>query len=252
VAIAHVNYFSKSLVKEVGFYALLPDRQEKRGPYPVFYLLHGLSDDYTAWLRWTSIERYVRELPLIVVLPDGDRSFYCDAADGPQYEKAIVEDLIGFVDRYFGTIPRREGRAIGGLSMGGYGAMKLGLKYPRMFCSITGHSGAYGVFRAKNWRQGEGPWKGIVTTNKARRENDCFALASRLKGRKTPAIRFDCGLEDFLLEEHNRPFAAHLRRLGIPHEYEEFPGGHNWAYWDEHIQEAIRFHCRALGIRAGG
>ncbi len=252
MAIAHVNYFSKSLVKEVGFYALLPDRQEKRGPYPVFYLLHGMSDDYTAWLRWTSIERYVRELPLIVVLPDGDRSFYCDAADGPQYEKAMVLDLIGFVDRYFDTIPRRAGRVIGGLSMGGYGAMKLGLKYPRLFCSITGHSGAYGVFRAKRWADLEEHWKRLLGTNKARRENDCFALATRLKGKRTPAIRFDCGLEDFLLEEHNRPFAAHLRRLGIPHEYEEFPGGHDWAYWDEHIQEAIRFHCSVLGIRAGG
>ena len=89
MALVHANFFSPSLQKEVGLNALLPDRQDKRGPYPVLYLLHGLSDDYTAWVRWTSIERYVRETPLIVVMPDGDRSFYCDLAEGAQYEQAI-------------------------------------------------------------------------------------------------------------------------------------------------------------------
>ncbi|MBU0606507.1 MAG: esterase family protein, partial [Armatimonadetes bacterium] len=71
MAFVNVNYWSPSLVKETACHVLLPDRQTRKGPYPVFYLLHGLSDDYTAWQRWTSIERYVREWPLIVVMPDG-------------------------------------------------------------------------------------------------------------------------------------------------------------------------------------
>jgi putative tributyrin esterase len=246
MAIVHVNFFSQSLVKEVGFNAILPDRQDKPGPYPVFYLLHGLSDDYTAWLRWTSLERYTRETPIIVVMPDGDRCFYCDTADGRQYEKAITCDLIGFVDRYFDTIPKPRGRVIGGLSMGGYGAMKLGLKCPDLFCSITGFSGAYAVFR--KWEGLVPDWQRLIGSKKAARENDCFTLARRLKGKPTPAIRFDCGVDDFLIDQ-NRAFAKHLQRLGIPHEYEEFPGAHNWAYWDLRIQEAIAFHCRVLGIR---
>ena len=233
MAVAHVNYFNKALQKEVGFCALLPDRHEAPGPYAVYYLLHGLSDDYTAWLRWTSIERYVRELPLIVVLPDGDRCAYSDEPDGPPYEKALIADLIPFVDRYFPTIARREGRVIGGLSMGGYGAMKLGLKYPEMFCSVAGHSGAYG--RARR-------------TDTPLAAADCpFALAEKLKQGSAPAIRFDCGVDDFLIEE-NRELHRHLDALGIAHEYEEFPGAHNWAYWDEHVQEAIAFQCKALGI----
>lgn len=245
MAVLDAHFFSQALVKEVAFAAILPDRQNQTGPYPVLYLLHGLSDDYTAWLRWTSVERYVRQAPLIVVMPDGDRSFYCDTADGRAYEKAIVQDLIGFVDTHFRTIARREGRSIAGLSMGGYGAMKLALKYPELFRSVTGFSGAYGVFR--DWEKMAPEWQRLIGTKKAARENDCFALSRQLKGKPVPAIRFDCGVEDFLLDQ-NRAFAEHLRRLGIPHEYEEFPGGHDWGYWDLRIQEALAFHCRLLGI----
>jgi len=245
MAVANVDFFSRSLQKHVAFNAILPDHQDRSGPYPVFYLLHGLSDDHTAWVRWSNIERYVRELPLIVVMPDGDRSFYCDVHQGPPYEQLIVRDLIGFVDNYLHTVPKRSGRCIGGLSMGGYGAMKLGLKYPDLFCSIVGDSGAYAVFRGRRLADLDPGLQRLIGTNKARLENDPFHLATRLRGKRTPAIRFDCGTDDFLLD-HNRAFAAHLRKLGIAHEYEEFAGGHTWDYWDLHVQEAIRFHLRAM------
>ncbi len=233
MALAHMNYYNKALQKEVAFYALLPDRQDVPGPYPVYYLLHGLSDDYTAWLRWTSIERYVRSLPLIVVLPDGDRCWYSNMPEGPKYEDALIQDLIPFVDKWLPTVAEGKGRVIGGLSMGGYGSMKLALKYPEMFCSVAGHSGAYGFVQ-----------KGDTALS----EEDCpFVLAEKLTASKAPSIRFDCGTEDFLIQ-HNRDFDAHLTKLGITHEYEEFPGTHNWGYWDEHVQQAIAFHCKALGI----
>lgn len=233
MAIAHLNYFNKALQKEVAFYAILPDRQEKSGPYPVYYLLHGLSDDYTAWLRWSSIERYVRELPMIVVLPDGDRHWYSDIPNGPQYEQAIVADLIPFVDRTFPTIADRSGRVIGGLSMGGFGSMKLALKRPDLFCSVASHSGAFSTARLQELNIPAG--------------NSPFELAENLDKSMAPAIRFDCGVDDFLIE-HNREFDAHLDKLGIAHEYEEFPGAHTWGYWDEHVQQAIAFHCKVLGI----
>lgn len=235
MAVAHLNYFNRPLQKEVGFLALLPDRQEKPGPYPVYYLLHGLSDDYTAWLRWSSIERYVRDLPLIVVLPDGDRHWYSDTPDGPAYEESFIQGLIPFVDQYLPTIPERRGRVIGGLSMGGYGSVKLALKHPDLFCSVVSHSGALAV------RQDPVRDRGHLDC--------CLELASSLSPEAAPAIRFDCGVDDFLIE-HNRAFHAHLETLGIAHEYQEFPGGHSWAYWDEHVQEAIAFHCRTLGIEA--
>jgi putative tributyrin esterase len=236
MAVAQINYFNTALEKESSFIALLPDRCPKPGPYPVYYLLHGLSDNETAWLRWSSIERYVRDLPLIVVLPDGDRRWYSDWPDGTAYGRAITESLIPTVDRMFQTVAAREGRALGGLSMGGYGSMKLALQHPDMFCSVVSHSGAYSVVREGNF--------GIPA------ENCPFTLAESLDRALTPAIRFDCGVDDFLIQ-HNRDFDAHLTALGIPHEYEEFPGEHTWDYWDEHVQEAIAFHCKALGIARG-
>jgi len=247
MAIADVHFFSPALTKEVAFHALLPDRQAQAGPYPVFYLLHGLSDDYSAWLRWTKLELYVRELPLIVVMPDGGRSFYCDATEGPAYERAIVEDLIGFVDRHFHTIPNGRGRALGGLSMGGYGAMKLALKFPDRFRSVVAHSGAHALLR-ETIHDDLGPELGrIFGTEEARRTNDPFRLAEQLGPGQAPAIRFDCGVDDFLIE-HNRALHQHLTELGLPHEYEEFPGGHEWPYWDVHVREAVAFHCRVFGI----
>ena len=110
----------------------------------MFYLLHGLSDNHTAWMRRTSIERYVEGLPLIVVMPDGGRGWYADSVTEPAgaFATFIVRDLIGCVDRTFRTAATRAGRVIGGCPMGGYGAMKLALKYPEMFCAAASHSGA--------------------------------------------------------------------------------------------------------------
>src|SRR5579862_5893949 len=142
MALCEIHFWSNSLTKMTAVNVIVPEGQ--KGPFPVFYLLHGLSDDYSAWCRRTSIERYVADLPLIVVMPDGGRGFYCDAIENPRqnYESAIVKDLIGFIDNTFPTVSKREGRVIGGLSMGGYGALKLAVKFPELFCATVSHSGA--------------------------------------------------------------------------------------------------------------
>jgi S-formylglutathione hydrolase FrmB len=215
-------------------------------PFPVCYLLHGLSDDHTIWARRTSIERYVAPLPLIVVMPDGGRGFYCDALEGPAYERHIIEDVIGFVDRTFQTIPERKGRVIGGLSMGGYGAMKLALKFPHLFCSAVAHSSAFDVRRRIERLEMSAEMRRIFGPSPVGGPDDPYALAEKLDRKLLPALRIDCGREDGLLEE-NRAFHRYLEKLGIPHEYEEFPGAHTWDYWDQRVQEALTFHQRALG-----
>ena len=138
MALCSVQLFGESIQKASGMNVILPDAQ---GPFGVLYLLHGLSDDHTIWCRRTSIERYAAELPLIVVMPDGHRSFYCNdpRPGGCAYEDHIVTDVVGFVDRTFPTIADRAGRAIGGLSMGGYGAMMLALRHPDLF-SVWAHT----------------------------------------------------------------------------------------------------------------
>jgi S-formylglutathione hydrolase FrmB len=245
----HFNSFP-SVGKMTSATVIVPEG--KTGPFPVFYLLHGLSDNHTAWTRRSSIERYVQDLPLIVVMPNGERSFYTDAENNSKaaFETYIMRDLIGFVDSTFQTIPTRDGRVIGGLSMGGYGAVKLALKHPNMFCAAVSHSGA--LARANNFTEDDdSDWarevRAIFGNNSRGSDNDLFALAEKIDRSKLPALRIDCGVDDFLIE-HNRSFHTHLSALNIAHEYEEFPGAHTWAYWDTHVQEAIAFFVRQLGI----
>ncbi len=227
------------------------------GPFPVLYLLHGLSDDHTAWTRFTRLESYVDGLPLIVVMPDGGRGFYTDSRSNPRaaFETFVARDLVGFVDAAFRTIPDRSGRVVAGLSMGGYGALKLALKHPDLFRAAASHSGAVG-FASRPWTDVEPHWglefAPVFGKDPRGGPDDLFAIAERADRAKLPALRIDCGVDDGLIES-NRNFHARLEALGVPHEYAEFPGGHDWGYWDEHVREALDFFARELKLeRAAG
>lgn len=247
MALLRLQFFGNAINKQTNMTVILPDGAKGDGPFPVYYLLHGLSDDDSIWVRRTSVERYVEGMPLIVVMPDTARGFYTDAVRGLAYERHIMEDVVGFVDRFLPTIAAREGRVIGGLSMGGYGSMKLALKYPDWFCSVVSHSSAFDI-RKRVTDPDRGPeFSLIFGEDPARGDNDVFELAQGIDPGLLPAIRFDCGTEDGLLQE-NRDFHAHLESIGIPHEYEEFPGAHEWGYWDLRVREALEFHARALGL----
>ena len=222
-----------------------------QGPYAVFYLLHGLSDDHTAWMRRTSIERYMEGLPIIVVMPDTGRGWYTDAVEGMAWESSIIKDLLPYIDKMFPTNATRSGRCIGGLSMGGYGALKLALKHPDLFCSAVSHSGAPGRGHDPIPQDANDAWNIYMTRifgpNPQGSDNDIFNLAEKLELSNRPALRIDCGVDDFLLLD-NRRLHEHLIDIGYTHEYDEYPGDHNWAYWDIHVQEALKFHCKNLGI----
>jgi len=244
-----VRYPSQALQKACSMHIILPEKESSNGLYPVCYLLGGLGDDDSIWERRTRIEWYVRELPLIVVMPHGDRGFYTDWVEGPAHERHIIQDVIGFVERFLPVRKERQGRVIGGLSMGGYGALKLGLKYPQLFGSIAAHSSACHVGHAYPPQMPEERRNlllPIFGPHPEGSDNDLFALAERIDRSLLPAIRFDCGVDDGLLEG-NRAFHRHLERLDIPHEYAEYPGAHTWDYWDVHVQEAIAFHWRTCG-----
>ncbi len=249
-----LSFRGASIKKTGGLNFITPD--EAPGPWPVFYLLHGYSDDHTVWMRLTSIERYVQNLPLMVVMPDASHGWYTNAQapGGMRYEDYLIKDIIGLVDRTFHTIPERRGRVIGGLSMGGYGAVKLALKHPDKFCSATSHSGAVLMgAKAANARERKEMSEfvhelhGIFGAKPMGGAEDCIALAKKCPRAKRPALRIDCGTEDFLLQD-NRDYHRHLEQMKFPHEYAEFPGAHNWGYWDQHVQDAIAFHCRQLGL----
>lgn len=248
MACATIQYFSRSLLKASSVNVIFPDDPATPRPWSAFYLLHGLSDDHTIWSRRTSIERYVAGLPLVVVMPDGGRGWYCNAKEGFAYEDDLIEDVMGMVDRTFPVKAERGGRAIGGLSMGGYGAIKNGLKHHDKFCSVTSHSGAAAVARQADSRERLGAeFVRVFGDNPKDGPDDPFAIVSQIDHGRIPKLRLDCGTEDFLLDQ-NRAFHAHLEALQVAHEYEEFPGAHDWAYWDLHVREAVAFHARNLGI----
>jgi putative tributyrin esterase len=245
MALAHVHWFSETLRKMTPTSVLLPD--VGRGPLPTLYLLHGLSDDHTAWLRRSRLEWYVRELPLIVVMADGARSFYTDNADGPAYGQFFASELPAFIERTFPARTDRAGRCVGGLSMGGYGALRLALAHPDRYASAHSHSGA-----VLNWRYD--PALTALTPDEHRRifgtrpqgsPHDLLALVAKSTFTPAPALLIDCGAEDPLIQP-NRQFVAELKRLGVPHEYVEHPGAHDWDYWNQHVQSALAFHLDVL------
>lgn len=236
MSIASVQLFSEGLGKRTTYNVILPEQGE--GPFPVVIQLHGFSDDYNSWIQNSNLARYAADYPLVVVLPDGGTSRYLNLESGGRYGKQRYEDLI------MRDIPQHLRRnfnvtngpwAIGGLSMGGYGAMRLGLKYPDVFGSIWSHSGSYRVPEI------EPPFFTDVE------DADVFAHANRVASAgQPPVISFDCGVDDDLLDL-NRKFHRHLETIGLEHHYAEHPGAHTWDYWDAHVREALAQHILVLG-----
>lgn len=247
-----LNFFSRVLGKQTQLLALMPDDEKTpKGGYPVLYLLHGLSDDHTIWQRRTRLEMYLVGHPLIVVMPNGDRGFYTDHNEGPRYGTYLGEEIPSLIDRTLPTRKTREGRAIGGLSMGGYGALRTALAYPDTFVSAHSHSGAV-MAGTMRWdkphdRLDHREFQRIFGANPTGSHHDLLHLAKSCPKKKLPALRLDCGTEDFLLND-NRTFHQKLTQLKIPHAYTEHPGEHHWDYWDLHIRSALAFHAEHLGL----
>jgi len=217
---------------------LLPDAATP--PYSTFYLLHGLSDDHTAWMRRSRIEVYAAKYPMIIVMPDGGRGFYTNHEKGPQWAKHMAEELPAMIERTFPAKTTAKGRCIGGLSMGGYGALRLALGYPGRYNSANSHSGAV----MNGTKPQDIPERVLIYgVDPSNSDHDLLTLARRAKSiGQLPKIRIDCGVDDFLLPD-NRQFHQSLLDMGIEHQYEEFPGVHDWDYWDLHVREALAFHA---------
>jgi putative tributyrin esterase len=224
--------------------------------YPVLYLLHGLTGHYSDWLQRTNVADYASPYSLIIVMPEGNDGWYTDSATvpGDKYESYILKELLPDVEQRYRTIEARYGRAIAGLSMGGYGAIKFGLKAPQTFAFAASMSGAFGVTRLSekdtpdSWRDSMklfGP-----TGSETRHANDLFELIQNLPAQRIqslPYFYFDCGTEDSTsIFPFNRELSALMYEKKIPHEFRELPGDHSWGYWDRQIQEILRLAGQKL------
>ena len=254
-----VNFFSETLGLMSSMYVLLPRRtlaemKNKRTPkYRTLYLLHGHSDDHTAWQRYTSIERYAEDLNLAVVLPAVHLSFYNDMAHGGKYWQFISEEVPTFVRDIFPLSSKREDNYVAGLSMGGYGAFKMALTHPECFVAAASLSGAVDLSEVVSVKK-EDPenkaWLEEMRTvfgdlsKVAASKHDLFTLAKRVsKGSVKPRLYQCCGTEDDLYPQNVR-FRDAARKLPLELTYEEGPGEHNWAYWDKMIQNVLAWMFR--------
>lgn len=243
MALLHAEFFSSVLGMMMPADVILPQNTPEGEHYPVLYLLHGMSDDQTAWQRRTSIERYADERKLAVVMPTTHLGWYTDCAHGLNYYTFIAKELPAVCRDLFPKIsPDRERTFAAGLSMGGYGALKLGLLDPETFSSVATLSGAVNITATLEDRQDSGLFFNIFgSPDKARgSDNDLAAAAERLAAsdRPKPRIFSWCGESDFLLDQ-NRFMRGHLLRLGYDLTYSESPGDHQWKYWDEQIQRVL-------------
>ncbi len=258
------HFFSDALALDVSAYVLLPQKTsrkigvaagESRATHPTLYLTHGLSDDHTTWIRHTSIERYASAKGIAVVMPAVGRSFYQDMASGPKYWTFISEELPTLMRQFFPLSADREDTFAAGLSMGGYGALRLGLACPQKFAAAASLSGALDYVRRLKEAGKEGSrismpeWFGVAGPELKGEgtDSDLFATASRVaagSGPK-PKLYVCCGTEDELLED-SRSFHRHLDAAGYEHHYEESPGAHEWGYWDAQIRKVLDW----LPIRA--
>ncbi|PYS82499.1 MAG: hypothetical protein DMF67_12570 [Acidobacteria bacterium] len=256
-----VQFESKLVGAALPYNVVLP-ADYNRGPskhkrYPVIYLLHGLKGSAGDWVSDRAhLADYAARYPFIVVVPEGHDAWYTDSATVPneKYESYLIQELIPDVDRRFRTIPSREARAVAGLSMGGYGSLKFGLKYPDLFAFAASMSGA---LAAPSWppdaptpdwaRPSIARAYGAMGTA-TRRDNDIFRIVREMPPERVarlPYFYLDCGTEDGLIT-NSRDFSALLIEKKIPHEFRELPGTHSWPYWDRQVREILRLAAQKL------
>jgi S-formylglutathione hydrolase FrmB len=210
--------------------------------YPVLYLLHGWGGNPEGWIAQTKLTDYAARYQLIIVLPEGGNNWYTDSATAPaeKYESYLLQELMADVDNRFRTIRERKARAIAGFSMGGYGALKFGIKHPDVFIFAASMSGA---FDAPARVDDESIMRTFgAADNPVRSGNDLSKLAGDVPDDKRAALPFfyfDCGTEDPWLKT-NRDLDSILHERKIAHDYREFPGGHDWKYWDKQVQDILR------------
>ncbi|MEQ1924316.1 MAG: alpha/beta hydrolase family protein [Pyrinomonadaceae bacterium] len=247
---------SKMMGREMPYRVVLPagydDAKEQR--FAVIYLLHGLTGHYNNWIDATKVAAYALNHKFIIVTPEGDNGWYTDSVTKPadKYESYIVKELIPEIDAKFRTLANRDNRLITGLSMGGFGGVKFGLKYPEMFAIAGSFSGALGAasFTEKNAATAGRGIDAIMGAEGGewRAANDVFRLVRDLTPEKIKALPFiyqSCGTEDFLIQ-NNREFMMLLVEKKVPHEYRQHPGVHNWVFWDDQIREFLQVAERRM------
>ncbi|MFY1634171.1 alpha/beta hydrolase [Solwaraspora sp. WMMB335] len=250
MALLRVDFFSDVLEQATAMTVLLPQQTRSRigaagqtsgGAPPVLYLLHGLTDDATAWTRYTSLERHAEQRGLAVVMPQVHRSFYADEAHGAPFWTFLHTELPAVVGSFFRVSARRADTFVAGLSMGGYGALRWALREPERFAAAASLSGALDLGR----RQHEPPSTTDPLMSRvfgdrqvAGSDEDLLTLVDKADPAGLPRLYLCCGTDDVLYPDSVR-FRDACATRGVPLTTDFSPGDHDWEYWDAKIREVV-------------
>lgn len=253
MAFASLKFYSEALKMQCEISVIIPQKSAAgeigvtsgvggEGKYKCLYLLHGLSDDHTIWARRTSIERYAQEYGIVVVMPCAARSFYTNMKYGGAYYDYIAKEVPRIVREFFNVSDKREDNVIAGLSMGGYGALKIGMRECDSFCAAAGLSSVADIESFMKIDRfvdvappifGEG---GEIPASE-----NLFDLATELKSKSNqPRLYMGVGKNDFLYADNQR-LREHIESLGLDLTYREGEGIHSWIFWDEHIRYVLEW-----------
>ncbi len=250
MALLKTEIHSNVLNMDTHITVILPhDITKSNAPAKVLYLLHGLSDDCSKWSRYTALERKVHGKNLAVIMPEVQRSFYADMCYGLNYFQYVAYELPELCKNMFNISDKREDTFVAGLSMGGYGAMKIAFTRPEAFSKVASFSGAVAFKKTLD--------KGADSIYSAERVKeligicgddmkftdleDPFFLAKKVLDESVnPDVLLTCGTEDFLYQD-NIEFKDYLKAIGYPAKFLEWKGEHSWKFWDESLDHLIEF-----------
>ncbi len=235
--------------------------------YPVLYFLHGLGDNEQTlfngggWTLFDDLRKQHKMGDFLIVTPEGRRSFYINSADGSvRYSDFFLQEFLPHIEGKYRVTPGRAGRAIGGISMGGYGALRFAFAHPELFSAVSAQSAALITespqaldSELQSGSQIEGLLGSVFgkPINVAHWNDDSpFVLAQRnAAGLRNMAIYFNCGEDDdFGFEKGAAALHSQLKKEGVKHQYHSYPGDHSPTYFMSHFDEVMQFHSRAFGL----
>lgn len=262
MAILTMHFYSQCLRREVPLTALIPmdspvhpKQEHTNQPLKTLYLLHGYSGTHSDWINFSRIRELSDRYGVAVIMPAGENHFYLDDEErGALYGEYIGRELVEYTRKLLPLSEAREDTFIGGLSMGGFGAIRNGFKYASRFSRIIALSSAIIPYKIANMEPGfkdgiadYGYYRSVFgdLTRLLGSDKDPEALVRLLKenGDEPPALYMACGTEDFLLDV-NQKFHEFLVQERIDHLYQESPGAHTWDFWNDKIEDGMKW---ALG-----
>lgn len=248
MAFIQFHFFSEALQMQTEAYIIMPQKQTRgqiglqtkntNEKYKCLYLLHGLSDDHTAWMRHTAIERYAEKYGICVVMPCVHRSFYLDLPGTRNYYTFVSQELPGVMREFFNVSDKKEDNFVAGLSMGGYGALKMAMREHGRFSAAVALSSATEMLTPERLAFG----KQLLGTVETVSENDdLFCLATELvKQNDKPRLFIAVGKDDYMHPENIR-LKEHMNSLGLEFTFIEDEGNHTWEFWDKYIQIGLEW-----------